>query len=61
MGHTFDNGKTDWHNWMRDTMGILPTDEKSIKLVWAVIAQCNRERATVKEYNRNKRKPRSNP
>lgn len=39
MGDTFKDGTTDWHNWMRDTMQIEPSDSKSIALVWAVIGR----------------------
>ena len=35
----FRDGSTDWHNWMRDTMKIDPSDSKSIALVWAVISR----------------------
>jgi hypothetical protein len=47
MNDTFSNGKTDWHNWMRDTQKIDPSDTASIALVWKVVAQCSIERANV--------------
>jgi hypothetical protein len=40
MSDTFSDGKTDWHNWMRDTMKIDPSDKRTIEIVWACIARC---------------------
>lgn len=42
MGDRFENGKTDWHNWMRDTMKIDPSDKRTIEIVWACIVEANR-------------------
>ena len=43
MSDRFKDGTTDWHNWMRDTMHIDPSDSKTIALVWAVIGRCKTE------------------
>ena len=40
MGDTFANGTTDWHNWMRDTMKIDPSDKRTIEIVWSCIVRC---------------------
>lgn len=39
-GDALLSGKTDWHNWMRDTMHIDPNDKRTIEIVWACIVRC---------------------